>query len=130
MFFKAIFEELMLYLRGQTDNKILQGKNIHIWDGNTSREFLDKRGLDHYEEGDMGETYGFNFRHFGGVYKGCSHPYIKGKDGFDQLQNVLQLIKLIHHLDVSLSPFGIHILNIKQALPSCLCWYQILCKYL
>ena len=70
MFFRAIFEELMFYLSGKTDNKILQAKGIHVWDGNTSREFLDKRGLAHYEEGDMGQTYGFNYRHFGGEYKG------------------------------------------------------------
>ena len=75
MFFRAIFEELMFYLSGKTDNKILQAKGIHVWDGNTSREFLNKRGLQHYEEGDMGQTYGFNYRHFGGEYKGCSDDY-------------------------------------------------------
>ena len=75
MFFRAIFEELMFYLSGKTDNKILQAKGIHVWDGNTSREFLDKRGLQHYEEGDMGQTYGFNYRHFGGEYKGCGVNY-------------------------------------------------------
>ena len=61
MFFRAVFEELMFYLSGKTDNKLLQEKNIHVWDGNTTREFLDKRGLQHYEEGDLGQTYGFNF---------------------------------------------------------------------
>ena len=45
MFFRAIFEELMFYLSGKTDNKILQEKNIHVWDGNTTREFLDKHGF-------------------------------------------------------------------------------------
>ena len=57
---RMVFEELMLYISGQTDNRILQEKDIHIWDGNTSREFLDKRGLTEYCEGDFGETYGFN----------------------------------------------------------------------
>ena len=33
----------MRILRGQTDNKILNDKRIHIWDGNTSREFLDTK---------------------------------------------------------------------------------------
>ena len=75
MFFRGIFEELMLYLRGQTNNKILNEKGINIWDGNTSRNFLDKCGLTHYKEGDMGETYGFNFRHFGGDYMGCHYDY-------------------------------------------------------
>ena len=84
MFFRAIFEELMFYLSGKTDNKILQEKNIHVWDGNTTREFLDKRGLNHYEEGDLGQTYGFNFRHFGGEYKGCSFDYGTGFNSFGE----------------------------------------------
>ena len=92
IFLRAVFEELMLYLRGQTDNKILNEKRINIWNGNTSRDFLDKRGLTEYEEGDMGETYGFNFRHFGGEYKGCSEDY-SSSYGFDQLKYVINLIK-------------------------------------
>ena len=123
MFFRAIFEELMLYLRGQTDNKILNAKRIHIWDGNTSREFLDKRGLNHYNEGDMGETYGFNFRHFGGEYKGCQHKY-DSNVGFDQLNYVIDLIKnnpTSRRIIINLwNPKTLH----KATLPSCLCKYQ------
>ena len=127
MFFRAIFEELMFYLSGKTDNKILQEKGIHVWDGNTTREFLDKRGLHHYEEGDMGQTYGFNFRHFGGEYKGCLIDYetgSKNSTGFDQLTNVIHLIKtepssrriIIDLWDCSTIQ--------KAALPACLCKYQ------
>jgi len=127
MFFRAIFEELMFYLSGKTDNKILQDKNIHVWDGNTTREFLDKRGLQHYEEGDLGQTYGFNFRHFGAEYKGCNYDYGVGTNktvGYDQLANVIHLIKnepgsrriIIDLWDCT----SIH----KAALPSCLCKYQ------
>ena len=123
MFLRGIFEELMLYLRGQTDNKILNSKNINIWNGNTSREFLDSRGLNEYEEGDMGETYGFNFRHYGGDYKGCQHKY-KHTDGFDQLENAIYLIKTnpeSRRIIINLwNPYTNH----KAALPSCLCWYQ------
>lgn len=71
MALRWIFEELKLYISGKTDSKILSNQGIKIWDGNTSRQFLDKRGLVDYPEGDMGETYGFNFRHFGGQYKDC-----------------------------------------------------------
>ena len=124
MFLRGIFEELMLYLRGQTDNKILNEKGIHIWNGNTSREFLDKRKLFNYQEGDMGETYGFNFRHYGGEYRGCHHEYKKGKDGFDQLANVINLIKNnpeSRRIIINLwNPYT----EYKAALPSCLCWYQ------
>lgn len=123
MFLRGIFEELKLYLTGKTDNKILQEKNIHIWDGNTSREFLDKRGLTHYPEGDMGETYGFNMRHYGGQYEGCDKNY--GDDvGFDQLQNVIDLIKN----DPTSRRIIINLWNPatqdNAALPSCLCQYQ------
>jgi len=124
LFLRGVFEELMLYIRGQTDNKILNQKGINIWDGNTNREFLDKRGLNHYEEGDMGETYGFNFRHFGGEYLGCSKDYNKGFDGFDQVANVIHLIKndpTSRRIIITLwNPHTNH----KAALPSCLCWYQ------
>ena len=52
VFFKGIFEELMFFLRGQTDTKILADKNVHIWDANTSAEFLAKMKLD-YQPGDL-----------------------------------------------------------------------------
>lgn len=122
MFMRGIFEELMLYIRGQTDNSILTAKDIHVWDGNTSRSFLDKRGLSHYKEGDMGATYGFNFRHFGAEYKGCSESY-EGC-GFDQLGNVIHLIKTepsSRRMVINLwDPSN----NEKAALPACLCMYQ------
>lgn len=121
IFFRAVFEELMLYIRGQTDNKILNSKKIHIWDGNTSEEFLKKRGLP-FREGDMGETYGFNFRHFGGEYKGCDADY--SGVGFDQLNEVIRLIKeepTSRRIIINLwNPDG----NQRAALPSCLCMYQ------
>lgn len=123
MFTRAIFEELMLYLRGQTDNNILTEKNIHIWDGNTTREFLDSRGLTEYPVGDMGETYGFNFRHFGGEYINCQTKYEEG-NGFDQVKNAIHLIKndpCSRRIIISLwNPNTNH----RAALPSCLCWYQ------
>ena len=56
-----------------------------IWEGNTTQEFLDYRGLQRYKEGDMGETYGFNYRHFGAEYQGCDVDYT-GK-GYDQAAN-------------------------------------------
>lgn len=123
MFIRGIFEELMMYLRGQTDNRILQSKNIHIWDGNTSREFLDKKGLKHFKEGDMGATYGFNFRYYGAKYEGCDKDYTEA-GGFDQLNYVIDLIKN----DPTSRRIIINLWNpctLKEvALPSCLCQYQ------
>ena len=122
MFFRGIFEELALYISGKTDNKILQDKNIHIWDGNTSREFLDKRGLTSYPDGDMGETYGFNFRHYGAEYKTCAVDY--GDQGYDQLSNLVNLLKtdpMSRRLIINLwNPAT----QDKAALPACLMMYQ------
>lgn len=94
-FVRGIFEELMFVLRGQTDNKILQDKNVHIWDANTTREFLDSRKLQHLPEGDLGATYGFNLRNFGANYHNCKTNYslTDNNKGFDQLEYVINLIK-------------------------------------
>lgn len=64
---RLAFEETMFFLRGDTDTKKLEEKNINIWKGNTTREFLDNRGLNHLPEGDMGKGYGYQFRNFNGV---------------------------------------------------------------
>lgn len=91
MFLRGIFEELMLYLRGQTDSKILENKGVKVWQGNTSREFLNSRGLHHLPVGDMGPSYGFLFRHFGAEYKTCLDDYTG--QGSDQLTTVINLLK-------------------------------------
>jgi len=88
--FRAIFEELMWMLRGQTDSRILEQKKIHIWKPNTTREFLDAQGLS-LAEGDIGGTYGHQYRHFGAPYRDC-HTNYSGQ-GFDQLAHVIHLLK-------------------------------------
>lgn len=89
---RLVIEELLWFMRGDTDSKILEEKNINIWKGNTSREFLDNRGLSHLPEGDIGCGYGFQWRHFGGEYIDC-HTKYDASVGFDQLQNVIDLLK-------------------------------------
>ena len=122
-FLRAVFEELLLYIRGQTDNNILKEKNIHIWDGNTTREFLDKRGLTHLPEGDMGETYGFNMRHYGGNYENCKTKYDEN-NGFDQLKYVINEIKNNPHSRRILINLWNPKTTCNAALPSCLHQYQ------
>lgn len=63
---RMAFEELWFFLRGQTDTKILEEKGIFFWQGNTRREFLDKRGLEDLPEGSMGAAYSKQWRNFGG----------------------------------------------------------------
>ena len=56
------------FIRGSTDAKELQEKNVRIWDANGSRTFLDNLGFTDREEGDLGPVYGFQWRHFGAEY--------------------------------------------------------------
>ena len=70
---KTCFKELMWFIRGRTDNLELQKQNVHIWDANGTREFLDSRGLANYPEGVLGPVYGYQWRHF-------NAPYIFGQD--------------------------------------------------
>jgi len=70
---KTCFKELIWFIGGKTDNQYLQKQNVHIWDANASREFLDSRGLANYPEGVLGPVYGYQWRHF-------NAPYIYGKD--------------------------------------------------
>jgi len=68
MFFRGIVEELLWFLRGSTNALELKEKNIHIWDGNSSRKYLDSIGLD-YPEGELGPIYGWQWRKFGKEYR-------------------------------------------------------------
>lgn len=91
VFTRGIIEELLWFVKGSTDSKLLTAKNVKIWDGNGSREFLDKVGLGHREEGDLGPVYGFQWRHFGAEYKTAKDDY-EGQ-GVDQLAEVIRKIK-------------------------------------
>ncbi len=90
VFWRGVVEELLFFLRGQTDTKILEEKKVNIWQKNTRQEFLDKLSLP-YEEGDMGPMYGFQWRHWGAEYRGCDQSY-RGQ-GVDQLAELIQRLK-------------------------------------
>lgn len=90
VFLRGIFEELMFFLRGQTDSKILEAKGVRIWQPNTTKEFIASCGLP-YDEGDMGPMYGWNWKHFGADYVDSKTDY-SGK-GYDQLAYVMDLLK-------------------------------------
>lgn len=88
---KSCIRELLWFLSGNTDATILQRQGVRIWDGNTSRQFLDNRGLYHYPEGDVGATYGHCWRHFGAKYQTCHHDYTG--QGFDQISYIINELK-------------------------------------
>lgn len=87
---RIAFEEMMWIIRGQTDSKILEKKNINIWKGNTSREFLDNRGLNYLPEGQIGKGYGFQMRNFNGDYGLTYDEHLGGVDQFTQLLKSLK----------------------------------------
>jgi thymidylate synthase len=89
---KAVIKELLWFLRGDTDASKLAADGVRIWDGNTSREFLDGRGLAHLPEGDIGAGYGFQWRHFGGAYQTCKETY-DNTIGYDQVAAVLDQLR-------------------------------------
>ena len=96
MFFRGIFEELIFFLKGETNTKILEEKGVNIWKGNTNREFLDRHGFTEYDEGEMGPMYGYQWRHFGKPFTyGISKDFIDRHiyRGLDQLEKVVQEIQ-------------------------------------
>ncbi len=65
--YESVVKELLWMLRGETDSKILEQQKVNIWKGNTSKEFIKKKGLD-FDEGELGKGYGHQWRNFGGKH--------------------------------------------------------------
>ena len=89
--FKTCLKELLWFINGHTDNKLLKEQNVKIWNANASREFLDSRGLHNNKEDDLGPVYGHQWRHFNASYTDCHADY-SGK-GVDQLQDIIDQLK-------------------------------------
>lgn len=90
MFFRGIVEELLFFIRGDTDSNILSDKNIKIWNGNTNRQFLDSIGKNNRGIGIMGPLYGYQWRNFNAKY---DEENAKPKEkGIDQFKNVINMI--------------------------------------
>jgi thymidylate synthase len=102
---KTCLKELLWFIRGDTDNKLLQDQGVHIWDGNSTREFLDSRGLQDYEVNELGPIYGRQWRHFNAPYitkkemkfseklPKNEQTYYNVKGGVDQLQQIIDALK-------------------------------------
>ncbi|EDW03153.1 GH10649 [Drosophila grimshawi] len=122
VFFRGVAEELLWFVAGKTNAKLLQAKKVHIWDFNSTREFLDKCGHTDRDEGDLGPVYGFQWRHFGAEYRGCDDDYTG--QGVDQLQQVIDTIRN-NPADRRIIMSAWNPLDIpKMALPPCHCLVQ------
>ena len=110
VFYKGIIHELLWFLNGDTNIKYLVENNVHIWDDDAYRYYLEltqdkhtqmtkeqfmeavKEGanyvfkteteglLKHYVAGDLGPVYGKQWRRY-------------GKSGFDQIHHIVETLK-------------------------------------
>ena len=119
---KTCLKELLWFIKGDTNNKLLKAENVGIWNGNGTREFLDSRRLYHLNEDDLGPVYGHQWRFWNASYskkRGCLESY-DGK-GIDQLQNIIDTLN--HPTDkysrrIIMSAWNPEQLN-EMALPPC-----------
>jgi len=89
VFWRAVVEELLWFIKGSTDSLLLSNKKVHIWDGHSSRQYLDSIGKHERVVGDCGPIYGHQWRHSGAKYINKDTSY----KGFDQLAWVIDRIK-------------------------------------
>ncbi len=116
---RPAFEEYWGFLNGRVDiHNYLAPKGINFWAGNTTREFLDGRSLQHLPVGHMGKAYGFQFRNYQGDYDADFRPV----GGIDQIERLWG--------DLKQNPFSRrHVVSIwnpaqehEMALPPC--WWS------
>ena len=87
MAWKTCIKELLWFVKGNTNNKLLKEQNVKIWNDNGTRKFLDSRNLNNLKENDLGPVYGHQWRHFNAKYNNCDSDY--SNLGVDQLQNII-----------------------------------------
>jgi thymidylate synthase len=88
MFWCGIVEELLFFIRGDTNTLNLSNKGIKIWEKNTSLDFLKNIKLD-YKIGDMGPMYGYQWRNFNKPYNNDNN---NNDNYIDQLKNIINEI--------------------------------------
>lgn len=128
VFLRGTFEELMWFLRGQTDNQILKDKNVHIWD-------LWESIVDENNPTELGAIYGTSWRNFGEVrswwYDDSDIPVgmVVNQEGFDQIEwliNEIQKNPTSSSLVVSAWNPHVHCdrSEKKAVLPPCHCLFE------
>jgi thymidylate synthase len=96
VYWKGVAEELLWFIKADTNANHLADKKVHIWDANSTREYLDSRGLNDYMTGECGPIYGYQWRHFNAEYipqKDRTDNFSLENKGVDQLQYIINTIK-------------------------------------
>lgn len=92
--YEAVIKELLFFVSGKTDTRILSDQGVKIWEANTKKEVLQNLGL-HWDEGDMGPGYSHQWRHWNAKYEGCDKDYTG--QGIDQLKKLIDGIRTEPH---------------------------------
>jgi thymidylate synthase len=112
VFWSGILEELLWFIKGDTNSNHLSSKGVHIWDANGKAT-----------NGDLGPIYGFQWRHFGAKYETMDTDYTG--HGIDQLAECIEKIKTSPNdrrmIMSSWNPTDLS----KMALPPC----HVLCQF-
>lgn len=106
MFLKGIIEELLFFIRGDTNSRLLDEKGVKIWAKNTTKSFKASNPyLANTDDGIMGPMYGYQWRHYNAAYDPetigptimkstiDNSKIIPPEIDFDQIQAVVNLIK-------------------------------------
>jgi thymidylate synthase len=121
---RTCLKELLWFISGDTNNDTLKKQNVHIWDANGTRSFLDNRGLFHYHEDDLGPIYGHQWRRFGAAYVPLHRRHYQ-YEGVDQLANLMKSLKddpySRRHVVSAWNPSQLH----QMALPPCHILFQM-----
>ena len=95
---KTCLKELLWFIRGQTNNQLLQDQNVHIWDGNAAAHEAHAHAAAAHDAdararaaNDLGPIYGHQWRHFNAPYTHCNADYSGA--GIDQLGDVISQLK-------------------------------------
>jgi thymidylate synthase len=106
MYYKGILLELLWFLRGETNTKWLVDRGVHIWDVNTSREYLDSIGLCKYDSGEAGPIYGYQWCNWNGR-------------GINQIKKIIEQLRTTpESRRIVLSAWNVEQLD-DMALPPC-----------
>lgn len=84
---RSIFQELLWFLHGRTDNQWLNDHKVTIWDEWATEEQCARFGR---KEGDLGPVYGHQWRNYAATLK-PDGTY--EADGVDQITNLIDTIK-------------------------------------
>ena len=117
LFTRGIFEELLWFLSGSTNNRDLQEKHVHIWDEWAA------------EDGELGPIYGKQWRDWGSfrhyIPLGDGEFKVTDHKGIDQISNLIEGIKndpfSRRHI---VSAWNVTDLD-RMALAPCHCFFQV-----